>query len=353
MSISHRDHLPECFETFECAWEAPSNIAIVKYWGKSGVQLPANPNFSFTLKECVTKTKVRFIRRREDCSWCEVFLEGLPKESFRPKIETFLERAAHHYPWLKKTQLMIETSNTFPHGAGMASSASGMAALALCLSTFQRELFRERNENFYQQASFLARLGSGSACRSIFPQAVTWGVKSEEYASPFEGLHPSFCGMRDTILIVDDREKLISSRVGHTKMDSHPFKEARYRQARKNWKQLESILRAGDFFQFAEICEEEALSLHAMMMTSRPGYMLFRPQSLLIMQKVQEWRNQGHPLCYTLDAGPNVHLLFPSSHKESITSLIESELVPLLPTNRWIEDQMGSGPRPWDSSLAG
>ncbi len=344
-------HLPRHFTSFESAWRAPSNIAIVKYWGKQEVQRPANSNFSFTLKHCQTSTRVRFTRRIPEQKASQVWFHGRPHPRFLPKIELFLKRAERHCPWISQLHLHIETANSFPHGAGLASSASAMAALGLCLSQFQRQFFdpEQTQAEFLEWASFLARLGSGSACRSIFAPAATWGVEEEHRASPFENLHPTFRHLQDAILIVGESEKPLSSSEGHAQMQGHPFARARYHQAERHWQQLAQVLRSGEFTAFARICEAEAHALHAMISTAPGGAVLWHPQSLAVMNKIAGKRQEGLPVCYTLDAGPNVHLLFPREYRRPVHAFVESELLPLLPTGRWIDDEVGPGPQAWNS----
>ena len=145
-------------------WKAPSNIALVKYWGKKMNQIPANPSISFTLDACATTTTLSFEKLSEsltDFSF-DFFFEGMPKEDFKPKIETFLKRIEKYVPFLGSYHFSIETSNSFPHSSGIASSASGMAALALCLMTIEKEINPAIEDGyFYEKASFLARLGIG------------------------------------------------------------------------------------------------------------------------------------------------------------------------------------------------
>ena len=339
--------LPHNLTAFESAWRAPSNIAIVKYWGKCGVQLPCNPNFSFTLKHCQTFAKVRFTPRERGQKSAELCFEGRPHPQFLPKIELFLERASRLYPWINGLHLSIESKNTFPHSAGLASSASSMAALALCLMHFQREFFGEAagsEADFFGKASQLARLGSGSACRSMFAPAALWETE-REYASPFEDLHSTFRHLNDAILIVSRAEKALSSSAGHAQMGGHPFARARYDQAQKHWELLRPVLAAGDFESFAQICEAEAHSLHALISTGAGGPILWHPQSLALMQEIQRKRKEGLPVCYTLDAGPNVHLLFLQEYRARVLDFVKSTLLPLLPTGNWIDDCVGGRPK--------
>ena len=123
-------HLPE---NGAVAYSAPSNIALVKYWGKKAHQIPANPSISFTLNNCKTSTSLKFKKKTTQGFSFEVFLEGILEEDFKPKIEQFFKRIEIYLPFLSAYHFVIETSNTFPHSSGIASSASGMSALALCL----------------------------------------------------------------------------------------------------------------------------------------------------------------------------------------------------------------------------
>ncbi|MGB5500142.1 MAG: diphosphomevalonate decarboxylase, partial [Maribacter sp.] len=167
-------------------YKAPSNIALVKYWGKKADQIPANPSISFTLDACVTTTTISYVKlntKSDDFSF-ELFFEGKPKEDFKPKIQTFFTRIEEYVPFLKEYHLKIETSNSFPHSSGIASSASGMAALALCLLYMEKEMNPEMDDDFFNhKASFLARLGSGSACRSIEGDLIQWGEHKDTAGS--------------------------------------------------------------------------------------------------------------------------------------------------------------------------
>jgi diphosphomevalonate decarboxylase len=167
-------------------WSAPSNIALVKYWGKKDNQIPANPSVSFTLNNCKTITKLGFEKRDISSEASEslnvksfsfdLLFEGKPKEDFKPKIQKFLERVEVYLPFLKDYHFTIDTQNTFPHSSGIASSASGMAALAMNFMSLEKALNPGMTDDyFYQKASFLARLGSGSACRSVKGNVVVWG----------------------------------------------------------------------------------------------------------------------------------------------------------------------------------
>ncbi len=334
-------------------FQSPSNIALVKYWGKYGEQLPKNASISFTLSKCHTQTKLSFEKIAASNNFnFEVFLDGKRELSFEPKIQRFFERVETYLPFLKDYKFKIETSNSFPHSSGIASSASGMSALALCLVSIEEELDIDYLDDYvYKKASFLARLGSGSASRSIEGPLVVWGEHPEIENStnlfgtkfPME-VHENFENYQDTILLVDKGEKQVSSTVGHDLMQNHPFAEQRFQQANFNISKLIPILKSGNLSEFIKIVESEALSLHAMMMTSMPYFILMKPNTLEIINRIWKFREEtGSSVCFTLDAGANVHVLFPKSEKETVSSFVKKELSKFCRNGEFIEDEVGLG----------
>lgn len=337
-------------------YKAPSNIALVKYWGKNAHQIPANPSISFTLDACATTTSLSYklLEKKTDDFSFDLFFEGKPKEEFNPKIFTFFERVAPYMPFLHNYHFTIETSNSFPHSSGIASSASGMAALALCLMDLERQGNQEITAStFNQKASFLARLGSGSACRSIEGNLVQWGrhegtPKSTDLYGikfPFKK-NAIFENYHDTILLVDKGQKEVSSSVGHGLMKNHPFALKRFEQAHHNLDTLKGVFQEGDLDEFIKIVESEALTLHAMMLTSMPYYILMKPNTLRIINSIWEFRRQSKlPICFTLDAGANVHVLYPESDKEKVIQFIQDELILYCEKGQYICDRIGQGGR--------
>jgi diphosphomevalonate decarboxylase len=203
-----------------------------------------------------------------------------------------------------------------------------------------------------RKASFLARLGSGSACRSLFPGFALWGEtdgwagSGNEYAIPVDNYHEVFRDMRDSILIVESGRKKVSSSTGHSLMASNPFADTRFRQARMNLDRLSRILGEGNWDAFIEVMEEEALSLHAMMMTGKPGYLLMRPGTLAILEKVRSFREKkGARLGFTLDAGANVHLLYPPQEESRVHEFMNARLLEHCENRQVIHDRMGAGPQ--------
>ncbi|MFJ1261645.1 diphosphomevalonate/mevalonate 3,5-bisphosphate decarboxylase family protein [Capnocytophaga canis] len=330
--------------------KAPSNIALIKYWGKRKNQLPANPSISLTLNNSYTETTIHFeqLTTPTDDFQFEFFFEDKPKPTFHPKITTFLERIYEYMPFLKDFHLEIHSRNSFPHSSGIASSASSMAALSLCLMQMEKLLYPHltEDETYWQKASVLARLGSGSACRSIQGKIVVWGKHTEIQGSsdkygvvyPYK-VHEIFNNFQDTILLIDKGQKQVSSSLGHNLMHDHPFAERRFEQAHENISKLIPIFENGDLDKFIEITESEALTLHAMMMTSTPYFILMKPNTLEVIQRIWRFREETKtPVCFTLDAGANVHVLYPNYCKNEVIQFIQKELVVYCENKQYICD---------------
>lgn len=338
-------------------WRSPSNIAIIKYWGKYGQQLPRNPSLSLTLASSCTDTQVEYEFKEEGEAAgisLDFSFQGEENEAFEDKVRDYLKNLLPVFPFLDQLHLTIKTGNSFPHSAGIASSASGMSALALCLCSLEDVLFATLKDpaEYDRKASYLARLGSGSACRSIFPHAAVWGEtplvpgSSNEYAVAIgDQIHEVFKDFHDDILIVSQSEKAVSSRAGHALMDGNPYAEVRYAQARMRLAQLLEALRTGDIATFGKIAEDEALTLHAMMMASNPSYLLMLPNTLAVIEKIREYRAAtGHPVYFTLDAGPNVHLLYPGDIIHDVRAFIERDLEEYCEEKYVQLDWVGEGP---------
>ena len=343
-------------EIFSCTWKTPSNIALVKYWGKTAPQIPKNASISFTLSKSHTITTINFTPKdtsaTEEIDF-ELFFEGKKKEDFKPKISKFFKRIQEYCPYLFSYNMTISSENSFPHSSGIASSASGMSAIAMCLMSLERSLSKtEISDEFVnKKASFLARLGSGSASRSIEGPLVVWGNhlaiegSSDLFGVPFPyKLHEVFNNYQDAILLVDKGEKQVSSTVGHDLMHNHPFATQRFQQANENLATITDILQQGDIDLFINLVESEALSLHAMMLTSSPYFILMKPNTLEIINAIWRFRKDtGSKLCFTLDAGANVHVLYPEHESENVLQFIDNELSMFCQKNHYICDSVGLG----------
>ena len=330
-------------------FQAPSNIAIVKYWGKFGNQEPINPSISFTLTNSYTTTSVSYKPKESSQNLLTQFIfEGSPKPDFEPRISKYLESIKELLPILQTHEFVVESSNSFPHSSGIASSASSMAALALCLSKANEHV--TGLEQDFKAVSNLARLGSGSGCRSVKGLWNLWGStplftdSSNQSAIEIEDVNPIFNTLCDSILIIDPKKKNTSSSAGHSLMTNHPFKTGRIEQANQHIKLLLEALKMGDFDKFIEITESEALTLHGLMLSSNPSYSLMLPNTLEAIQRIRQFRSEtGLPVCFTLDAGPNIHLIYPEMMSDKILPFINSQLLELCNEKRVIFDFIGTG----------
>jgi len=337
-------------------WHSPSNLAIIKYWGKHGIQLPRNPSISLTLTNAVSKTSVSYKGRESYDGNIEMnfTFEGAENPKFKERVQKYMNSIKPYVPFVEQLHFDIESENTFPHSSGIASSASAMSAFALCICTIEDELFGSLSEqsDFERKASLLARLGSGSASRSIFDSWALWGKtgnvegSSDEFAIGMkEHMHPIFNFLHDDIFILSAAEKAVSSSAGHELMESNPYAAIRYEEANRQLFYLLQALETGDIERFGTIAEQEAMSLHALMMASNPSYILMEPNTIAMIKKIRDYRAEtGLPVYFSLDAGPNIHLLYPDSIAEEIIPFIENELRPLCVNGLVIKDQVGPGP---------
>ncbi|WP_278551396.1 diphosphomevalonate decarboxylase [Elizabethkingia bruuniana] len=331
------------------AESCPSNIALIKYWGKYENQIPANPSISYTLNHCRTNTTMEFLAG-EDFS-VQTFLAGNEEQKFAEKIEKYFKNIEQYLPWILKGKYVIRTENTFPHSSGIASSASGFGAIAKCLMQLDAVFSGNTSEEeLLKKASFLARLGSGSACRSLYNGLVVWGNTKEVEGSsdlyavqyPNDEIHQVFKNFNDWVLLIHEGEKSVSSTVGHGLMKTNPYAERRFQEAHENFAKLKNILKTGDLEGFIKLTEHEALTLHAMMMMSDPAFILMKTGTLEVINKIWDFRRiTGLPLFFTLDAGANVHLLFPNDiESDKIKIFIQQELLPFTQKGGVVKDEM-------------
>ena len=334
------------------ACESPSNIALIKYWGKYGLQFPINPSLSFTLSNCKTETSIEYSPRLKGQDNFDFLYDGKAKKSFENKIEEFFERISTFCPFLKNLFLKINSKNTFPHSSGIASSASAFSSLAFCIVSIEKSYNKRMTEQkFLNKVSFIARLGSGSGSRSISGPLMIWG-ENEFYSgcSNFFAVnynnktHKVFKNYQNTILIIDDKIKTLSSSDGHKKMTDHPFLNDRKNQAKKNLEIILNAISIGDLEVFMKVVEEEAMTLHALMMSSNPPTVLIKSKTLEVIELIKKFREEEEvPVCFTLDAGPNVHLLYPENYSFKVIKFIEEKLIYYCYKNSFINDSVGLG----------
>lgn len=327
----------------------PSNIALIKYWGKYENQIPANPSISYTLNHCKTNTSMEFFA--DELFSVQTYLAGNEEKKFAEKIEKYFKNIEDFLPWILKGKYIIRTENTFPHSSGIASSASGFGAIAKCLMDLDEQFSGKIADDLKaKKESFLARLGSGSACRSLYNGLVVWGKTDEVEGSsdlyavqyPNEEIHPIFKNFNDWVLLIHEGEKSVSSTVGHGLMKTNPYAERRFQEAHENFTTLKEILKTGDLQNFIKLVEHEALTLHAMMMMSEPAFILMKTGTLEVINKIWNFRKEtGLALFFTLDAGANVHLLFPDdSDSDKIKEFIVKELLQHTQNNGVVKDEM-------------
>lgn len=343
-------------EDVKICWRAPSNIALIKYWGKKDHQLPVNASLSLTLENSTTTTTLIYRRKkaRENDISVKYFFHDLQHPKFEEKVLRLLERLCSEMPFLTAYELVFRSSNNFPHSTGIASSASSMCALALCLVSMKENITGKQltDEDFLRSVSSIARLGSGSASRSVYGGWVTWGSSpgisqsSDEYATPFL-LPPEsrLNQLRDSILIVSTKEKTVSSSTGHLLMNAHPYLEGRKTQANSNFNRIIDAIRTGDFHTMATIAENEALSLHALLMSSSSDGLLLHANTLHLISEIKQFRTEtGLELFFTLDAGPNLHLIYPEDRRDQVLPFVQNSLLRFCEDRQWIDDKTGGGP---------
>jgi len=338
------------------SWRAPSNIALIKYWGKKAHQLPDNGSLSITLEKTSTTTTLSFKRKLRTAKNIvfEYYFHGNRHLRFEKKTELVLNNLISKMPFLTDYELIFQSENNFPHSAGIASSASSMSAMALCLVSMEEIVNKKKlsKDNFFQRASFIARIGSGSASRSVYGGIATWGnipfidPSSDEYATPFPLPKGSrLNSLMDIILIVSSKEKPVSSTSGHAFMNDHPYREGRISQANSNMNKITNAIRNDNYQLIGTIAENEALSLHALLMTSSPEGLLLKPNTLHIIEAIKTFREKTKlDLFFTIDAGPNVHLIYFEDQRDSVLPFVQNTLTQFCEDGQWIDDKIGNGP---------
>ncbi len=294
---------------------AHPNIAFIKYWGNrdQALRLPVNDSLSMNLGGLITRTTVTFTFDEAGDSLrindSPVFGPGLQR------VSALLERVRS----LAGIRLAarVESENNFPTGAGIASSASAFAALALAASTAAGLHLDERH------LSQLARTGSGSAARSIPAGFVLWHAGTSDEDSFAESIAPpEHWALTDCIAVVSAAHKPTGSTQGHALADTSPLQAARVADAPRRVALCRQAILQRDFDAFAAVTELDCNLMHAVMMTSEPPLFYWQPATLAVIQAVQAWRVSGLPVCYTIDAGPNVHVLCPADKSVRVRRLL-------------------------------
>jgi len=290
---------------------ASPNIALIKYWGNrdQSLRLPANGSISMTLGGLETHTTVTFDKTLpSDC----LILED------KTASKSALERVSKHLNHIRrmasiKTSARVESSSNFPANVGIASSASAFAALTLA-GTTAAGLELTPNE-----LSRFARLGSGSACRSIFGGYVEWLVGEDDADSHAIPLAPpDHWKLIDLIAIISREYKDVGSTLGHDLANSSPIQSARVADCPRRLDICRAAIHKRDFHTMAMIVEQDSNLMHAVMLTSSPSLSYWLPDTLEVMHAVSTWRKEGLNVSYTIDAGPNVHCLCIEEHANQV-----------------------------------
>ena len=311
---------------------APANIAFIKYWGKYNekLRLPANSSISMNLSNCITETSVEFDEKLK----CDKFtLDGHGVKEDESK------RVFKHLDMIRqiagiKIFAKVDSKNNFPKASGIASSASGFAALTVAgvaaagIKLSQKDL------------SILARIGSGSACRSIPDGIVEWRFGKTDKTSYAVSLYPTnYWDLTDLIAVVGSGEKKVGSSEGHKLADSSPFYNARILGMPKKVREIKTAFKNKDFTKLGEIIEAEAINMHTVMMTSTPPLFYWLPETLAVTDLVLKMRERGIESYFTIDAGPNVHIICERKNTEKI----KKELIKTKNIKKIIENKVGEG----------
>jgi len=288
--------------------QAPANIAFIKYWGNknSALRVPYHNSISMNISSALTTTTVEFSEQftQDEVLLSKTALSGSKKERVIKVLDSIRTEAKKQKLPAAAYFARIETENSFPTAAGMASSASGFAALALAASTaIGLKLSLKKLSTF-------ARLGSGSATRSIPDGFVEWIAGDSHETSYAKSLYaPNYWNLVDVIAVVDATEKKVSSTLGHSLAQTSPLFNGRLQTMPKKIKRIKQAFKEKDFSTFGTIVEEESFNLHAVMMTSEPSVLYWTPTTVRVLQQLRVWREQGLEAYATMDAGPNVHII--------------------------------------------
>lgn len=296
---------------------AHPNIAFIKYWGNQDddLRLPVNSSLSMNLAGLYTQTTVH---------WDDTLPADSLQLNDQPAAPAALTRVQQHLNRIRQRLNInhyahVESINTFPTGTGIASSASAFAALTVAAVAAAGHTLSER------ELSTIARTGSGSASRSIPSGFVEWHTgtaHAESYAESFAA--PDHWQLIDLIAIVSEQHKHTTSQAGHPTAKTSDLQPARIAGAQHRLETVKQAILDRDFPTFATVVEEDSNLMHAVMMTSKPPLFYWQPTTLALMQAIREWRAEGLPVCYTLDAGPNVHCICPQAAADTVHQQLQN-----------------------------
>ncbi len=287
---------------------APANIAFIKYWGRkdADLRIPYNPSISMNLSACTTTTAVQFSDAYEKDMI--IFRDGFSDKEVA-RVITQLDRIRRYAG--VETRAKVETENSFPKSAGVASSASGFAALTVAATAALGVKLSEK------ELTELARLGSGSACRSIPDGFVKW-----EDTYTYSLYPPAYWDLRDILVIVEHTAKDVSSSAGHDLVETSPFFTKRLQEIPKRINRVETALAKKDFRMLGEMMEEDCLDMHHVMQTQAPPLYYWGDKTTQVTRDLKKSRL---PAYFTIDAGPNVHIICEGKDEENVRRLFEKD----------------------------
>lgn len=287
--------------------QAPSNIALIKYMGKldSEKNIPINPSLSYTLNQLLSSVSLETHHFKNDI-W-----EPLTSPGYLTYELTTAEqnRYLNHLQRIKKYfnytgNFIVRSANNFPDSTGLASSASSFAALTKCAVLALCELTNRELLPVEEQAQ-LSRLGSGSSCRSFFSPWALWeGKTAHAIELPYQKL------MHQAIIISHEK-KMISSKEAHSLVTTSPLYPAREQQANEHLQSLIHALQQSDWKKAYQICWKEFQDMHDLFSTCLNSFDYMTPKTKEVLQLLQDfWESEGDGPIVTMDAGPNIHLLY-------------------------------------------
>jgi len=296
---------------------AHPNIAFIKYWGNrdTALRLPANGSLSINLEGLFTRTTVSF---QPSLGVDELIINGheLTGKSL-DRVSAILDLVRQAAGLNTKAEVLSE--NNFPTGAGIASSAAAFAALALAATAAAGLDWSEA------ALSRLARLGSGSASRSIPAGFVEWKMGTDDHSCYAVSIAPpDHWPLADCVAIVSAGHKTTGSTEGHALAFTSPLQLARVADAPRRLDICRQAILERDFETFAAIIELDSDMMHAIMMTGQPALFYWQPATLAVMTAVREWRRSGLQVAYTIDAGPNVHVICLQENAARVAELLKT-----------------------------
>jgi len=302
---------------YPCTARANPNIAFIKYWGNRNdtLRLPVNGSISMNLDGLDTLTTVQFdeLLQADEVKINGKIAGGVAHARVSKMLDEVRALAGIHL------FAQVESNNNFPTGTGIASSSSAFAALALAATKAAGLNLDEAT------LSRLARRSSGSACRSIPGGFVEWAAGKDDADSYAVSIAPpDYWDLADCIAIISTEHKPIGSTEGHARASTSPLQYSRVDDTPRRLDICRLAIMKRDFGSLVEIVETDSNLMHAVMMTSNPPLFYWLPATLDVMQAVRAARAKGLPVFYTIDAGPNVHVLCIGSVAEETTKLVGS-----------------------------